>query len=197
MSLNIKDGTERWHKQICDLDQYYYGSVAPVVIGNHVIAGVSGDDLDIPGYLQSHDPATGEMQWRWYAVPQKTGDPGSETWPNEDGREGRRRHDVAAGHLRPGHQSAVRDDRQSAAGHRARQPRREPTSSRDRSWRSTRTRGRWRGTSSRRRTTRTTGTRRRRRSCSTRRSTASRASSSRRPRATATSSCSTARTARR
>ena len=24
------------------------------------------------------------MQWRWYVVPQKKGDPGSETWPNED-----------------------------------------------------------------------------------------------------------------
>ena len=42
---------------------------------NHVIAGVSGDDLDIPGYLQAHDPMTGEMQWRWYAVPQKRATP--------------------------------------------------------------------------------------------------------------------------
>ena len=84
VSLNIKDGSERWHKQICDLDQFYYGSVAPVVVGNHVIAGVSGDDLDVPGYIQAHDPETGEMQWRWWAVPQKMGDPGSETWPNEE-----------------------------------------------------------------------------------------------------------------
>jgi alcohol dehydrogenase (cytochrome c) len=84
VSLNIKDGTERWRKPICDLDQFYYGSVAPVVIKNHVIAGVSGDDFDIPGYLESHDPATGELQWRWYAVPMKKGDPGSDTWPNED-----------------------------------------------------------------------------------------------------------------
>ena len=51
---------------------------------NHVIVGVSGDDLDIPGYLEAHDPETGEMQWRWYVVPQKKGDPGSETWPNEE-----------------------------------------------------------------------------------------------------------------
>ena len=84
VSLNLKDGTERWHKPIADLNQFYYGSVAPVIVKNHVIAGVSGDDLDIPGYLQSHDPATGELQWRWYVVPQKKGDPGSETWPNED-----------------------------------------------------------------------------------------------------------------
>ena len=84
MSLNIKDGSERWRKPICDLDQFYYGSVAPVIVKNHVIAGVSGDDLDMPGYLQAHDPETGELQWRWYAVPQKKGEPGSETWPNEE-----------------------------------------------------------------------------------------------------------------
>src|SRR5689334_8370656 len=83
VSLELKDGKERWHKQICDLDQFYYGSVAPVVIKNHVLVGVSGDDLDIPGYLESRDPETGELQWRWSTVP-KPGEPGSETWPNAD-----------------------------------------------------------------------------------------------------------------
>ena len=84
VALNVKDGIERWHKQVCDLDQFYYGSVAPVIVKNHVIAGVSGDDLDVPGYVQAHDPVTGEMQWRWWVVPQKKGDPGSDTWPNEE-----------------------------------------------------------------------------------------------------------------
>ena len=84
VSLNIKDGTERWHTPVADLNQFYYASVAPVVVKNHVIAGVSGDDLDIPGYLEAHDPVTGDLQWRWYVVPQKKGDPGSETWPNEE-----------------------------------------------------------------------------------------------------------------
>lgn len=84
VSLNLSDGKERWHKPICDLDQMYFGSVAPVVVKNHVLVGVSGDDLDIPGYLDSRDPETGELQWRWYTVPQKKGEPGSETWPSED-----------------------------------------------------------------------------------------------------------------
>ena len=84
VSLNIKDGTERWRKTICDLDLYYYASAAPIIVGNHVIAGVSGDDLDVAGYVQSHDADTGEMQWRWYVVPQKKGDPGFDSWPNED-----------------------------------------------------------------------------------------------------------------
>ncbi|MGH9449120.1 MAG: PQQ-binding-like beta-propeller repeat protein, partial [Terriglobia bacterium] len=33
-----------------------------------------------PGFLDSIDPATGKLQWRWYTEPQP-GQPGSETWP--------------------------------------------------------------------------------------------------------------------
>ena len=84
VSLNIRDGRERWRRQICDIDRFYYASVAPMVVGRQLIVGVSGDDFDIPGYLQAHDLESGEMRWRWYTVPQKMGDPGSETWPNEE-----------------------------------------------------------------------------------------------------------------
>jgi len=81
VSLNMKDGTERWHKKICEPDQFYFASTAPLIAGNHVIAGVSGDDLDVPGYIQSHDPETGEMQWRWYAHPEP-GSPEAKSWPS-------------------------------------------------------------------------------------------------------------------
>jgi len=84
VSLNRRDGTERWRTTICDLELFYYAAAAPVIIGNHVITGISGDDLDNPGYVESHDPASGERQWRWYTVPMKNGDPGDDTWPNED-----------------------------------------------------------------------------------------------------------------
>ena len=83
IALNIKDGKERWHQEICDLEQFYYGSVAPTIVKNHVIVGVSGDDLDIPGYVEAHDPETGALQWRWYTHP-NPGDPEAKSWPNED-----------------------------------------------------------------------------------------------------------------
>ena len=83
VSLNVKDGKERWHTPICDLDQMYFGSIAPLIVKNHVITGVSGDDLDIPGYIESHDPETGALQWRWYTYPQ-AGDPAASTWPSKD-----------------------------------------------------------------------------------------------------------------
>lgn len=83
VAIDSTNGTERWHKSICDLNKYYTATAAPIVIGNHLIVGVSGDDLDIPGYLDALDPKTGDLQWRWNSVP-KPGEPGSETWPDPD-----------------------------------------------------------------------------------------------------------------
>ena len=83
VSLEAKTGKERWHKVIADFNEQYFSTAAPVVIGNHVIAG-TGNDLDMPGFLQSFDPETGELQWKLYTVPMNPGDPGIETWPSLD-----------------------------------------------------------------------------------------------------------------
>ncbi|MEO7273240.1 MAG: acido-empty-quinoprotein group A [Vicinamibacterales bacterium] len=84
VALEMKTGEKKWEKEICDMNRFYYASTAPTVVKNQIIAGVSGDDMDNPGYVQAHDPISGEMKWRFYTVPQKKGDPGSETWPNEE-----------------------------------------------------------------------------------------------------------------
>ena len=83
VALRLSDGEELWRTEICDLQQFYYASVAPVIVNDHVIVGVSGDDLDIPGYLSSYDPVTGEMQWRWYTRPDPD-DPEAATWPSTE-----------------------------------------------------------------------------------------------------------------
>jgi acido-empty-quinoprotein group A len=82
ISLEAKTGKERWRKKIADEKMQYFTTAAPMVIGNHVIVGVGGDAIDVPGYLEARDPETGELQWRWNSEPQK-GEPGAETWPNE------------------------------------------------------------------------------------------------------------------
>lgn len=83
VSLDARTGKERWHKQIVDYKQEYYLSVAPLVVDNHVLLGTSGDLLDVPGFVEARDPATGELQWRWYTEPMKKGDPGADSWPDE------------------------------------------------------------------------------------------------------------------
>ncbi|HMC54112.1 MAG TPA: PQQ-binding-like beta-propeller repeat protein, partial [Gemmatimonadaceae bacterium] len=61
----------------------YFSTTAPVVVGDHVLVG-TGDDLDAPGFLQSFDPKTGDLQWKFYTVPMKRGDPGLDTWASLD-----------------------------------------------------------------------------------------------------------------
>jgi acido-empty-quinoprotein group A len=80
VSLNAKDGSVRWIRKLADPKLGYFSTMAPLVIRNHVIVGVSGDVTDIPGFLESLDPDMGKIQWRWYVEP-KPGEPGSETWP--------------------------------------------------------------------------------------------------------------------
>jgi acido-empty-quinoprotein group A len=82
ISLDVATGKERWHKQIASVKREYFSTSAPVVIGRNVIVGVGGDSLDVPGFLESRNPETGEVVWRWYTTP-RPGQPGAETWPNE------------------------------------------------------------------------------------------------------------------
>jgi alcohol dehydrogenase (cytochrome c) len=84
VALDVRTGREKWFKEVCSLEMMYYGSVAPVVIKDRLIVGVSGDDLDQPGYLDARSPVDGELIWRWYAVPQSKDDPGIESWPSLD-----------------------------------------------------------------------------------------------------------------
>ena len=84
--LNAKDGTERWHVEIADVKQEYFSTPAPIVVRNHIIVGVGGDSLDVPGYLEARDPETGQVQWRWNSTPRK-GEFGADTWPNQEAME--------------------------------------------------------------------------------------------------------------
>lgn len=83
IALEAKTGKEIWHKEIASFDLQYFSTMAPVVIGNHLLVG-TGDDLDEPGMLQSFNPDTGDVEWKWYAVPMKAGDSGLDTWKNLD-----------------------------------------------------------------------------------------------------------------
>jgi alcohol dehydrogenase (cytochrome c) len=81
--LDAKTGKEKWKKEISSFDQQYFSSVAPIVVGDHVIAG-TGNDMDAPGFLQSFDPETGERQWILYTVPMTADDPAVKTWASLD-----------------------------------------------------------------------------------------------------------------
>jgi acido-empty-quinoprotein group A len=80
--LDAKDGTVRWIVELADPKLAYFSTMAPLIVRDHVIVGVSGDVTDVPGFLESIDPETGKIQWRWNTEPEP-GQPGSETWPKD------------------------------------------------------------------------------------------------------------------
>jgi alcohol dehydrogenase (cytochrome c) len=83
ISLNAKDGTVRWDKVFADTSKGYWSTMAPLVVGNHVITGVGGDMDNLPGLLVSLDVETGATQWQWQSTPPAgtpNGTTGGMTW---------------------------------------------------------------------------------------------------------------------
>jgi alcohol dehydrogenase (cytochrome c) len=69
IALNAKDGAVRWDVVIADSKKGYWSTNAPLVVGNHMLVGVSGDFDNLPGQLKSIDPDTGKTQWIFYSTP--------------------------------------------------------------------------------------------------------------------------------
>jgi PQQ-dependent dehydrogenase (methanol/ethanol family) len=79
LALNRITGRLVWEVVMPDEPQKYGGTVAPLIVKDMVIAGVSGGDWGIRGFLDAYKAGTGERVWRHWTVPAK-GDPGFETW---------------------------------------------------------------------------------------------------------------------
>jgi len=72
-----------WEKAMPEESQHYGGTLAPLVVGDKVIAGVSGADEGIRGFIACYRATTGELLWRHWTVPRK-GEPGAETWQGSE-----------------------------------------------------------------------------------------------------------------
>ncbi len=81
--LNARDGKEIWNVEIADVKLGYYLSVAPLLVKNRLILGTSGDQSDIPHFIEAIDPEDGKVLWRWDTVPQP-GEAGANTWPDKE-----------------------------------------------------------------------------------------------------------------
>ena len=69
VALNANDGTLKWKVEIADYTKGYWTSEAPLVVGDHVLVGVSGDFDNLEGYLRAVDAETGKTQWQWNSTP--------------------------------------------------------------------------------------------------------------------------------
>jgi PQQ-dependent dehydrogenase (methanol/ethanol family) len=63
--------------------QHYGGTIAPLIVDDTIIAGVSGADEGIRGFLAAFNPDNGALLWRHWTVPRK-GETGIETWQGKE-----------------------------------------------------------------------------------------------------------------
>ena len=64
-----------------------YATLAPLVVKDKVIVGISGGEQGVRCFIDAYDAATGKRAWRFYTVPLK-GEPGGDTWENDSAQRG-------------------------------------------------------------------------------------------------------------
>ncbi len=79
LCLDRRTGKLRWDTEMADYRQHYGSTSAPLVVGDLVVAGVSGGDEGIRGFVAAFHADTGKEAWRFWSMP-KPGEPLSETW---------------------------------------------------------------------------------------------------------------------
>jgi PQQ-dependent dehydrogenase (methanol/ethanol family) len=79
IALNRTTGKLVWEVVMPDEPMHYGSTVAPLVVKDMVIAGVSGGDWGMRGFVAAYKASNGERVWRHWTVPEK-GQPGAESW---------------------------------------------------------------------------------------------------------------------
>ena len=82
LALDRKTGNVLWDIELADYRIGYAATLAPLVIDDKVIVGISGGEYPTRGFIDAYDPTTGDRIWRFYTVP-SPGEFGSETWPDD------------------------------------------------------------------------------------------------------------------
>ena len=80
VAIDRKSGRPIWNTMVASNKERDYAlTLAPLVIKDKVIVGVSGGDHGIRGFIAAYDAGTGKEVWRFYTIP-GPGEPGHETW---------------------------------------------------------------------------------------------------------------------
>lgn len=83
LAIDRGTGNLLWETPLADEPQHYGGTMAPLVLDDMVVAGVSGADQGIRGFIAAFKADTGALVWRHWTVPRR-GDPGIETWQGSE-----------------------------------------------------------------------------------------------------------------
>jgi PQQ-dependent dehydrogenase (methanol/ethanol family) len=88
LGLDRATGKLEWEASMApeaapDEHHHYGGTVAPLVVHDTVIAGVTGADQGIRGFVAAFKAGNGALVWRRWTVPRR-GEPGIESWQGKE-----------------------------------------------------------------------------------------------------------------
>jgi alcohol dehydrogenase (cytochrome c) len=87
IALDTRTGNLVWDVKAADSNAAYAFTVAPLVVKNEVIVGISGGEYGVRGFVDAYDADTGRRRWRFETVP-GPGQPGHETWAGDSWKTG-------------------------------------------------------------------------------------------------------------
>jgi PQQ-dependent dehydrogenase (methanol/ethanol family) len=87
IALDTKTGNLLWDTTAADYSAAYTFTVAPLVVKNEVIVGISGGEYGVRGFIDAYDADTGQRRWRFETVP-GPGEPGHKTWADDSWKTG-------------------------------------------------------------------------------------------------------------
>ncbi len=79
VALETRTGKLLWQAEMAPPAADHYATLAPLVVKDKVIVGISGGEQGVRGFIDAYDAATGKRAWRFYTIPLK-GEPGGDTW---------------------------------------------------------------------------------------------------------------------
>jgi len=87
VALDSKTGNLLWDAEAGDVKDGHSFTLAPLVVNDKVVVGVSGGEFGLRGYIDAYQADTGKRAWRFYTIP-GPGEAGHETWEGDSWKHG-------------------------------------------------------------------------------------------------------------
>ena len=87
IALDTRTGNLVWDAKTADSAAAYTFTVAPLIVKNEVIVGISGGEYGVRGFIDAYDADTGQRRWRFHTVP-GPGHAGHENWTDSSWQTG-------------------------------------------------------------------------------------------------------------
>ena len=87
VALDASSGAVRWKVKVAENKTGHAITMAPLIVKDKVIVGISGGEAGIRGFIDAYDAETGDQAWRFWTIP-APGEPGNDTWGGDSWKTG-------------------------------------------------------------------------------------------------------------